>query len=55
MATTKRVLYVGEQAQALGAGWANPIRLGPGMGPDAKGGKQLSRRDLWCYCFASRC
>lgn len=47
MATTKRVLYVGEQAQARGAGWANPIQLGPGVGSEAKGGEQLSRRHLW--------
>lgn len=25
MATTKRVLYVGEQARAPGGDWANPI------------------------------
>lgn len=55
MATTKRVLYVGEQAQALGAGWANPIQLGAGVGSEAKGGEQLSRRHLWLYCYAPGC
>lgn len=39
MATTKRVLYVGEQARAPSRVLAYPIRVGLGIGPDAEGGE----------------
>lgn len=39
MATTKRVLYVGEQARAPSRVWANRIRVGPGVGSYAEGSK----------------
>lgn len=43
MATTKRVLYVGEQVRALARVWVNPVSVRL----DAEGGEQLSQRDLW--------
>lgn len=39
MATTKRVLYVGEQARALGGVWANRAASGPWCGAGQVSGR----------------
>ena len=43
MATTKRVLYVGEQAWALGGGWANRVASGLWRGAGRVSGRERRR------------